>query len=325
MIRKLKSKAFIITILSLLYFLPTKASLAEGQKPITSWKDIVIGKTTEEEIISSNPEGMVYLSAGKLLSLCKNKATFRTISYGSERSYAEEKRRNDKFLAQGYEIAQREDSKDLYKAIEFLSPPPKLDDYLKPVLLYNGPIDLRWDKLGKVKLEIASDGVVLGWAMKYWFYDPSDPSSFHDANRSKRYPNKEEILEIFEAELGKPQKILKPESLTDEYIFSFDKRNLILELSYRFENKVVYIEFREGKSEQELFLGKVIELLATSLSKDSEADKEAKNKEVADFARKHKDFEQVRPVMYELSLDPQNKDLSLQELYDKAKKQIKDK
>lgn len=44
-------------------------------------------------------------------------------------------------------------------------------------------------------------------------------------------------------------------------------------------------------------------------------------KEVADFARQHEDLEQLRPIMYELSLDPKNAGLSLQELYDMAKKQ----
>jgi len=47
-------------------------------------------------------------------------------------------------------------------------------------------------------------------------------------------------------------------------------------------------------------------------------------REIADFARQHEDFEQLRPIMYELSLDPKNKDLSLQELYDIAKKQAKE-
>jgi len=89
------------------------------------------------------------------------------------------------------------------------------------------------------------------------------------------------------------------------------------------ENKVVNAEFKEGKSKEELLISKTLELVTTSLAKQLEQDKQVKNTEVADFARQHEDFEQVRQIMYELSLDPQNKDLSLQELYDKAKKRIK--
>ena len=44
-----------------------------------------------------------------------------------------------------------------------------------------------------------------------------------------------------------------------------------------------------------------------------------KQKEVEEFARTHKDFEKYRPEMYKISLEPENENLSLQELYDKAK------
>lgn len=46
-------------------------------------------------------------------------------------------------------------------------------------------------------------------------------------------------------------------------------------------------------------------------------------KEVAEFSRQHKDFEQYRPYMHEISLRPENENLSLQELYDKAKEENK--
>ena len=42
-------------------------------------------------------------------------------------------------------------------------------------------------------------------------------------------------------------------------------------------------------------------------------------KEIAEFAKTHADYEKYRPKMYELSLAPENSKLSLQELYDKAK------
>ena len=46
-------------------------------------------------------------------------------------------------------------------------------------------------------------------------------------------------------------------------------------------------------------------------------------REVRRFAKTHDDFEKIRPVMYGLSLKPENKDLGLQELYDIAKQHIK--
>ena len=44
-------------------------------------------------------------------------------------------------------------------------------------------------------------------------------------------------------------------------------------------------------------------------------------KEIAGFASQHKDFEQYRSSMYEISLRPENENLSLQELYNKAKEE----
>ena len=51
--------------------------------------------------------------------------------------------------------------------------------------------------------------------------------------------------------------------------------------------------------------------------------KSQRQREVAAFARSHEDYETYRPIMYGLSLDPKNKDLSLQELYDKSKDHVK--
>ena len=55
----------------------------------------------------------------------------------------------------------------------------------------------------------------------------------------------------------------------------------------------------------------------------SASEKEAKAREVAAFARGHEDFETFRPIMYGLSLDPKNKDLTLGELYEASKAYIK--
>jgi hypothetical protein len=53
------------------------------------------------------------------------------------------------------------------------------------------------------------------------------------------------------------------------------------------------------------------------------SEKEAIKKEVSAFERTHADYGKYRPVMYGLSTDPKNADLSLQELYDKAKSHVK--
>jgi hypothetical protein len=53
------------------------------------------------------------------------------------------------------------------------------------------------------------------------------------------------------------------------------------------------------------------------------SEKEAIKKEVSAFERTHTDYGKYRPVMYGLSTDPKNSDLSLQELYDKAKDHVK--
>jgi len=79
-------------------------------------------------------------------------------------------------------------------------------------------------------------------------------------------------------------------------------------------------------------LEKAREMAKADLKEDIEAakkdavstvDKERRASEVAAFARTHADFEKYRPVMYGLSLDPKNKDLALQELYDASIAYIK--
>lgn len=46
-------------------------------------------------------------------------------------------------------------------------------------------------------------------------------------------------------------------------------------------------------------------------------------KEVEEFAKTHKDYERYRPEMYKISLEPGSENLSLQELYDKAKEKVR--
>jgi hypothetical protein len=54
----------------------------------------------------------------------------------------------------------------------------------------------------------------------------------------------------------------------------------------------------------------------------SSVDKSQRQREVASFARGHEDYETYRPIMYGLSLDPKNRDLSLNELYEKSKAHV---
>ncbi len=66
-----------------------------------------------------------------------------------------------------------------------------------------------------------------------------------------------------------------------------------------------------------------VEIEAAKKDAVSTVDKERRASEVTAFARTHDDFEKYRPVMYGLSLDPKNKDHTLQELYDASKDYIK--
>jgi hypothetical protein len=53
-----------------------------------------------------------------------------------------------------------------------------------------------------------------------------------------------------------------------------------------------------------------------------EADLRTK-REIAAFAKENPDFETFRPIMYGLSLDPKNADLSISQLYEKSKEHVK--
>jgi len=60
------------------------------------------------------------------------------------------------------------------------------------------------------------------------------------------------------------------------------------------------------------------------LKKSSKADRDADTKrEIDAFSRQHEDFKTYRPIMYGLSLDPKNANLTLGELYAKAKDHVK--
>ena len=56
---------------------------------------------------------------------------------------------------------------------------------------------------------------------------------------------------------------------------------------------------------------------------ESKTEADAKTKrEIVAFAKDHEDFETFRPMMYGLSKDPNNADLTLEQLFNKAKEQI---
>ena len=59
------------------------------------------------------------------------------------------------------------------------------------------------------------------------------------------------------------------------------------------------------------------------ITTDRDSDRKSSNRaEVARFSRAHDDYETYRPTMYGLSRDPKNADLSIQELYDRAKEHV---
>ena len=199
-------------VITLALFLPVNTF---SDQKITSWRDIVVGKTTEEEIIASNPDGHVRLPVKDLLEITKGHVVPRVLIFGAERSYAEQIRQKEKFYARAKERGELESIKSIIP----VSPP--VEYFLKPPLLNSGPIDLRWDKLASATLEIHSNGTVQQWVMSYSFINPSDIDSVRQGMIDS--PNKEEILKIFEVELGKPEKILKQ----DEYDFCYSYLYLV--------------------------------------------------------------------------------------------------
>ena len=224
-------------------------SFAIEDKPITSWKDIVIGKTTEAEIAAGKRGGTVNLSVTNFLKLTKGESIIRVLKYGSERSYAAETRKKNERDIWAAKEGVSEAFKFLYPQSEFEL---NLEHCLKPAILRNGPVDLRWDKLECAKFEVYSNGIVQGWVMKYWFLDPYD--NYETLSKRKAYiPSKEEVLEMFEVALGKPTKILKPKPDTDVYEYLIGSRKLELRLYYAgIGTKIGYVEFKEGDIRTEL-------------------------------------------------------------------------
>ena len=77
-----------------------RAGFTQESKPVTSWKDIVIGKTTEDEIISRNPEGSVEISFRGWSKIKQGQNGLHRLEFVTECSYAEDKNKIDKFTSQ---------------------------------------------------------------------------------------------------------------------------------------------------------------------------------------------------------------------------------
>ncbi len=69
------STPLLFIVITLALFLPVNTF---SDQKITSWRDILVGKTTEEEIIASNPDGKVHLATEELLEITKG----RTVGLG---------------------------------------------------------------------------------------------------------------------------------------------------------------------------------------------------------------------------------------------------
>ena len=115
------------------------------------------------------------------------------------------------------------------------------------------------------------------------------------------------------------------------YDIQFNYDNYDILLHNRFTKLGFGIDYKEGfeiwhfahtihggKAEKRLYPNVSINIKSLMEKTENQSKIE---KEIAEFASQHKDFEQYQPSMYEISLRPENENLSLQELYDKAKEE----
>lgn len=78
--------------------------------------------------------------------------------------------------------------------------------------------------------------------------------------------------------------------------------------------------YNKAKADAEAATKAEIDALRNEFTSNS---KESIQREIAAFGREHDDFEKYRPLMHGISQDPKNKDLTLGELYGKAKEYAK--
>jgi hypothetical protein len=151
-------------------------------------------------------------------------------------------------------------------------------------------------------------------------------------NDNKEVDNSKEELALAKAEIEKHKRDLEDirmEVMTPEYLEFLNSKGSKKEESPKKEegDKDPYAGLSPrqiaAKIKDELkaeMKGEVKKEVLDDINSEKQANI---NKEVQSFAKKHEDFELYRPTMYGLSLDPKNKDLSLQELYEEAKNHIK--
>ena len=117
-------------------------------------------------------------------------------------------------------------------------------------------------------------------------------------------PEYTKFLESLSAPEEKPKSGGKEESMEDEDLSKLTPKQLIARAK-----KEAMDEFNATLDKQ---------------NKDTKAEKESRNKrEITAFAKSHDDFEDFRPVMYGLSLKPENADLTLTQLYNASKEHVK--
>ncbi len=112
--------------------------------------------------------------------------------------------------------------------------------------------------------------------------------------------------------------IIKPDQKLDNRIHvKLSTKDLVDdEIVYKFFEG--YWDVRQEDGEWLLWKPKIREV------KDPQEDwfKDDTQKEIEEFAKTHKDFEKYRHEMYKISQEPGNENISLQELYNKAKEQM---
>lgn len=103
---------------------------------------------------------------------------------------------------------------------------------------------------------------------------------------------------------GKKEPLADASTLPDDKIEKMSKKELI--------------EHVRSEARKE-FKGELDKIASTQ----SESEKARTHAEVSAFARSHEDYETFRPIMYGISLDPKNANLTLTELYNAAKEHVK--
>ena len=139
--------------------------------------------------------------------------------------------------------------------------------------------------------ELLSDNFVGGYSFEQWAwgYQPLLDTTIVIIKPDKKIVNRIHI------------KLSTKDLVNDEIVYKF------------FEG---YWDLRQVKGKWLLWKPRIREV------KDPEPDwfiDQDIQKEIEKFAKTHKDFEKYWPEMYKISLEPGNENLSLQELYDKAK------